>query len=72
MSWGKCKEQRTQICNQYYSIFKELFWMIDLIKDVSICPPLSCSDSCSYILKEQERSRREGKKSIEIYYSTKS
>lgn len=54
-----------------------LFGMIDLIKDISICPSISCSDSLSYILRE--RKRREGKKyftlqnhdSYEVYHLLK-
>lgn len=49
-----------------FFVFKLVFWVIDLIKDVFICPPVSCSDPHSYILGEQERSRKETKK---IYWN---
>lgn len=45
-----------------FFIFKLVFSVIDLIKDVFICPPASCSDPHSYISGEQERSRKEMKK----------
>lgn len=68
---AKKEELRFAVSTSFETNFlfacKWLFWMIDLIRDISICPSISFSDSFSYILREQQR-RKEEKKN----YFTKS